>query len=243
MSAYHYEKVDKRLLVPQIEDQIMLYIQQENIEIGGKLPNEFKLAEQFGVGRSTIREVIKSLATKGVLEVRRGAGTYVISNVRLLSDPLGLARFKNKYQLAMELFDVRIILEPEIAALACKNATKKEKQELQMLCNEVEQEYRDGKNHLQKDMEYHTCIAKCSKNHVVETLIPVIHTAITTFGNLTHRKLMEETIQSHRQITNAIINEDQIGAKCAMIMHLTYNRQKLQQMMLEQQKTKMSDVF
>lgn len=230
MAEYHYEKVDKKLLVSQIEDQIMMYIQQENIETGTKLPSEFKLAEQFGVGRSTIREAVKGLVSKGVLDVRRGAGTYVISSVQLQSDPLGLAKFKDKYQLAMELFDVRILLEPEIAAMACKNVTEEEKQDIVRLCDEVEQLYRAGKNHIQKDMEFHAYIAKCSRNRVVETLIPVIHTAVTTFANLTHRKLMKETIETHRQITNAIVSGDSMAAKCAMIMHLTYNRQMLVQM-------------
>ena len=70
--AYKYEKVNKELLVPQIEDQLIIYIQQEQINIGSKLPSEYKLAEIFGVGRSTIREAVKSLVTKGILEVKRG---------------------------------------------------------------------------------------------------------------------------------------------------------------------------
>lgn len=55
----------------------MEYILNEPVAIGEKLPNEFELAEKFGVGRSTIREAVKSLVSKGVLEVRRGSGTYV----------------------------------------------------------------------------------------------------------------------------------------------------------------------
>lgn len=54
--AYKYEKVNHELLVPQIEDQLMMYIRQGQIAIGTKLPSEYKLAEIFGVGRSTIRE-------------------------------------------------------------------------------------------------------------------------------------------------------------------------------------------
>ena len=57
--AYQYEKVNHELLVPQIEDQLMMYMKQENIAIGEKLPSEYKLAELFGVGRSTIREAVK----------------------------------------------------------------------------------------------------------------------------------------------------------------------------------------
>ena len=73
------EKVGKKLLGSQIEDSLMEYILNEPVAIGEKLPNEFELAEKFGVGRSTIREAVKSLVSKGVLEVRRGSGTYVVS--------------------------------------------------------------------------------------------------------------------------------------------------------------------
>lgn len=228
--AYKYEKVNQKLLVPQIEDQLMMYIGQEQIAIGSKLPSEYKLAEIFGVGRSTIREAVKSLVTKGILEVKRGSGTFVKSTEMVIDDPLGLSQFEDKYRLAMELFDVRILLEPEVAAVACKNATEEDKNHIKKLCDEVEQLYTEGKNHVQKDMEFHEAIAKCSGNRVVEVLIPVILTAITTFANLTNRKLMKETIETHREIAEAIIRGDSMGAKCAMIMHLTYNRQMLLEM-------------
>lgn len=225
--AYNYEKINQKLLVPQIEDQLMMYIGQEKIAIGSKLPSEYTLAEVFGVGRSTVREAIKGLVTKGVLEVKRGSGTFVKSAAMTIDDPLGLSQLEDKYRLAMELFDVRILLEPEVAAVACTNATEEDKKHIKELCDEVEQLYTDGKNHIQKDMEFHEAIAKCSGNRVFEILIPVIFTAITTFANLTNRKLMKETIETHRKITEAIISGDSMGAKCAMIMHLTYNRQML----------------
>lgn len=239
--AYKYEKVDKKLLVPQIEDQIMLFISQDDISVDSKLPNEYALAERFGVGRSTIREAIKSLVSKGILEVRRGAGTFIKCKETTIDDPLGLSKINDKYKLAMDLFEVRILLEPEVAAMACENATMEEKQHMKELCDEVEKLYLSGKNHIQKDMEFHASIAKSSRNRVVEVLVPVIHTAVTTFANLTHRKLMQETIETHREITNCIMRGDGMGARCAMITHLTYNRQMLVQLMEEREKS--SDNF
>ena len=228
--AYKYEKVNQQLLVPQIEDQLLMYIQEKNIAIGSKLPSEYKLAELFGVGRSTIREAVKSLVTKGILEVKRGSGTFVTSTKRVADDPLGFAQFEDKYRLAMELFEVRSLLEPEVAVAACRNATEDDKKHIKELCDEVERLYLEGKNHIQKDMEFHEAIAKCSGNRVVEVLIPVILTAITTFANLTNRKLQKETIETHRAITDAMLQGDSMGVKCAMIMHLTYNRQMLIEM-------------
>lgn len=232
---YQFEKVNKKLLGSQIEDELMNFILEEPLEVGQKLPNEFELAEKFGVGRSTIREAVKGLVSKGILEVRRGSGTYVISTSSVEDDPLGLSRFQDKYKLALELFEVRLMLEPEIAALAAEYALPEEKEQLKILCDEVESLYKAGKNHTPKDIEFHTCIARCSKNRVVETLIPVINTAVMTFANLTHRALMQETIETHRAITDAILSGDSVGARCAMIMHLTYNRQALMKQLRERE--------
>ena len=105
------------------------------------------------------------------------------------------------------------------------DATDEEKAELKRLCDEVENLYLAGENHLQKDVEFHTYIARCSKNKVIEKLVPIIQSAVITFVNLTHRQLKDETIDTHRAITDAILNGDSAGAKYAMIMHLNYNRQ------------------
>ena len=79
--------------------------------------------------------------------------------------------------------------EPEVAAKACECANEEQKRNIKELCDEVEHLYLSGKNHIPKDMEFHASIAKCSGNGVVEVLVPVIHTAVTTFANLTNRKL------------------------------------------------------
>ena len=230
---YQLDKTDKKLLGSRIEDALLEYILQAPVEVGQKIPNEFELAEQFGVGRSTIREAVKGLASRSILEVRRGAGTYVISTRSVEDDPLGLSRFQDKYQLALELFDVRLMLEPEIAALACEGASEEELNRLKELCEEIEELCRQGKDYIEKDIEFHTCIARCSRNRVVEILIPVINSAVITFANLTHRTLISETLDTHRAVMDAIFRKDAVGARCAMIMHLTYNRQAIMRMLDE----------
>ena len=210
------KKDDRKLLGSQIEDRILEYIKEKPLEVGDRLPNEFELAEMFEVGRSTIREAVKGLVTKGVLQVRRGAGTYVSSLTPAEDDPLRLnAKLHDRFKLALDLFDVRLILEPEIAAT------------LKQLCKETEELYLADKDHMPKDIEFHTWIARCSKNQVMESLIPIINSGINTFVNLTRRSLRTETITTHRAITEAIANHDSTGARCAMVMHLTYNRQEL----------------
>lgn len=233
---YQFEKLDRKLLGVQTEDALMEYILQEPLAVGQKIPNEFELASKFGVGRSTIREAVKGLVSKGILEVRRGSGTYVVSTNTYYDDPLGLSRLQDKYKLALELFDVRLMLEPEIASLTARYASEEELRQIEKLCDETEQLYISGKDHIAKDIEFHACIAKGSGNRVIETLIPIINTAVMTFANMTKRALMNETIETHRAIVNALLERDHMGAKCAMVMHLTYNRQMLLKQSKEQRK-------
>ena len=131
-----------------------------------------------------------------------------------------------------------MLFRSEIAALAAQKATEQDKEEIVRLCDEVENFYRAGKNHTKKDQAFHAAIAKASGNSVVESLMPTIHTAIITFVNLTYHKLMEETIQTHRAVTEAIVQGDSVGAKCAMIMHLTYNRQVIMEFLEKKKKVR-----
>lgn len=80
MSEFSHLK--NKLLAEQVEDQIYHYILDEALEPGAKLPNEFALGERFRVGRSTIREAVKLLSSKGIVEVRQGSGTYVVTTVK-----------------------------------------------------------------------------------------------------------------------------------------------------------------
>ena len=110
-----FSHLKSKLLAEQVEDQIYHYILDTPIEPGSKLPNEFALGEKFRVGRSTIREAVKLLSSKGIVEVRQGSGTYVVTTVKGLSDPLNLRSVQDKNALAFDLVNVRLLLEPCIA--------------------------------------------------------------------------------------------------------------------------------
>lgn len=228
----------KKTLGQQTEDKLMKYILDNQVSIGEKIPNEFELTEIFSVGRSTIREAVKGLVSRGVLEIRRGDGTYVVSTVYMENDVLGFGQIKDRYQLALDLFDVRLMIEPEIVTWACRKATKEQIIKLRELCNEVEMLYKQGHNHIQKDIEFHSYLAKISGNMVVERLIPVINTSVVIFANITYRSLMQETLETHRAIVTSIERKDPVGAKCAMNMHLTYNRQVIMELLEKRKKSK-----
>lgn len=222
MSEFAHLK--NKLLAEQVEDQIYHFILDTPLEPGAKLPNEFELGEKFGVGRSTIREAVKLLSSKGIVEVRRGSGTYVVTTVKGLSDPLGLRSIKDKNALALDLANVRLLLEPGIAEMAAQNATEKDIERLRRLCGRVESKIHCGESYIEDDIAFHTCVAESSKNMVVEQLVPIIDTAVMMFVNVTHKKLIDETILTHRMIVDAIARHDPIGARSAMVMHLNFNR-------------------
>lgn len=219
-----FSGIKNTLLAEQVEEQLYEYITKLPLKAGDKLPNEFKLAEMFGVGRSTVREAVKLLASRNVLETRRGSGTYVKDLVPTDLDPLNLRNVEDKVTLAMNLVDLRLILEPGIAELAAYNATDEEIEHLKDLCDTVEYKIEHDLYYIQDDIDFHTYIARCSKNKVVEQIISILETAVLMFVNLTHRRLRQETIITHRAITKSIAEHDPVGARSAMTMHISYNR-------------------
>lgn len=78
------------------------------------------------------------MISRGILEVRRGSGTYVVSTTPVDMDPLGLGAVEDKMALALDLVNVRIILEPGIAEMAALNATEEDVEKLRNLCDSVE---------------------------------------------------------------------------------------------------------
>ena len=92
---------------------------------GEKLPNEVELSAQLGVSRATLREALRALLVQGVVEVRRGRGTFVTQRAAEVED-FGfddLARVKGQLR---DLFELRSIFEPKAARLACQRATEEE---------------------------------------------------------------------------------------------------------------------
>ena len=148
----------------------------------------------------------------------------MVTTVKGLSDPLNLRSVQDKNALAFDLVNLRLLLEPGIAEIAAQNATDEDIERLQRLCERVETKIHNGDRYIEDDIAFHTCIAESSKNLVVGQLIPIIDTAVMMFVNVTHKKLIDETIMTHRMIAEAIARHDPIGAKSAMVMHLNFNR-------------------
>ena len=219
-----FSHLKNKLLAEQVEDQIYHYILDTPIEPGAKLPNEFALGEKFRVGRSTIREAIKLLSSKGIVEVRQGSGTYVVTTVKGLSDPLNLRSVQDKNALAFDLVNVRLLLEPGIAEMAAQNATPEDIAEMESLYNLMEYHILHGQDYLDEDMKFHRTIARASGNLVAPQLAPIITASVEVFTEGTHRTLLQETLDTHKAVLEAIKCGDSTWARDAMTLHLSYNR-------------------
>lgn len=111
--------IKSRLLAQQVEEQLLEYILSEPVLVGQKL-----------------------------LNIRRGAGTYVVSTTTPEDDPLGLGAVKDKNSLSLDLVDVRLMLEPGIAEMAALHATDEEIEQLEVLCRLVETKIRQHEPHI-----------------------------------------------------------------------------------------------
>ena len=110
------------MLADSTAQQIAKMIEEENrFSVGDKLPNENDLAAELGVSRSTLREAVKILTTNGILEIKRGKGTFVTSKTTInLEDLNDIASGLD------DLFEMRLMFEPDCAYLAAKRATDEE---------------------------------------------------------------------------------------------------------------------
>ena len=205
-------------------DHITDYILENDLKGGDKLPSESELMSALNVGRGTIREAIKILVSNHVVEIRRGIGTFVCENMGVSDDPLGFKYMEDKNKLLMDSLELRLIIEPSIAAKAATQASNHQIEELERLCQLIEERIHEGKDYLEEDMHFHSKIAESSNNLVVSNLLPIIHGSIEMLIKTNKKALVKETIVTHRKITLAIKNHDEKAAYEAMQEHLLLNR-------------------
>lgn len=231
-----------KTLPEQTADKIIDYIIEKNLKAGDRIDNEYVLCDKLGVGRSTLREAVRILVSRNVLTIRRGAGTYIADNTGVSEDPFGLVFAKDKYKLAKDLFQVRMILEPEIAAIAATMATDRDIEVIMEQCDKVEKMILNDEDHMSEDVKFHEAIARCTGNFVIEKLIPTINTSVAVFANITSRQLKDETIETHRAIAKAIARHNPTDAKHAMTMHMLYNKKKINEI-IEKHETEKDDKY
>lgn len=148
-----------------------------------RIPSETELVSGLGVSRGTLREAIKALAHSGMLEVRRGDGTYV----RATSEISGAARRAYQDHSAAHLLEVRMGLDTQSARLAARNATPDDVAALRALLTARDQAWdvRDHEAWARADWSFHERVAKASGN-------PLLHDLYASFGAVFHQDLLEQ---------------------------------------------------
>ena len=210
-----------KTLAEQVADGIMNLIQETPYKAGDKLPTEKELCESTGAGRNTVREALKILASRNVLEIRQGAGTFVSEKQGIPDDPLGFSMVNDHVKLTKDLLQVRIMLEPQIAALAAQCAKEHEIKELEEILEEMEAAMKKREDYSELDTKFHTKIAQCTHNIVMENLLPVIGKGVAVFAKEVAQTEYDRT--SHRKIFCYIRDHKPFEAEMEMQYHLLYN--------------------
>lgn len=208
--------------VEQAADRLWKYIVENELEVGDKLPNEYELAKVLEVGRSTVREAVRALAGRNILEVRQGSGTYISSKKGIAEDPLGFSLVKDRVKLTTDLFELRYLLEPRIAERAAQFATDEEIERLEEVALAIEESVANGDNrHLELDVQFHTLLAEMSGNIAMTSLAPVINESIHLINeDYTSRQMKESSLIAHRNIVYAIKKRHPIAAYDSMLGHI-----------------------
>lgn len=219
-------------LVDQTAERIHKFILDSEFLVGDKLPNEYALAQNLKVGRSTIRESMKMLASENIVEIRHGSGTYVKSLISVSEDPFGFSKIKDSLKLTYDLFEIRFLIEPRMASLAAMYATEIEIDILQKIMIAIEEEISgEGTTHFELDIQFHNTIAESSRNLAMKHLLPVIIQSIQLYNvHFTNKESKTATIRMHREIFNAIKGRNPEAAYDAMLIHLANNRRSLIEM-------------
>lgn len=217
------EREQGKTLTEQIADVLIEMIQEAGYGPGDKLPTEKELCAKLGVGRNTVREALRILVSRNVVTIRQGSGTFISEKPGIADDPLGFSMVNDRKKLTKDLLQVRVIIEPSIAALAAQHATEVGIAELEEILLEMEEIMKAREDYSVLDVRFHTKIAECTGNDVMGNLIPVIGNGIAVFAKEVGQTEYEETIGHHRKIFEAIKEHRSFDAEMEMRYHLLYN--------------------
>ena len=217
------KNIEGKTLADLAAEKLMDLIREREYLPGDKLPTEAELSEWLKVGRNTVREAVRILVSRNIVTVRQGSGTFISEKQGVIDDPFGFSFMGDRGKLTRDLIQVRIMLEPPIAALAAQNATEEDLEELEKILLEIESLIEKKEDYSQKDIQFHEQIANCTHNSVMSNLIPVIGKGVAVFASEVQQQEYEQTLISHRIIFQAIKEGRGVEAQQAMYFHLLYN--------------------
>jgi GntR family transcriptional repressor for pyruvate dehydrogenase complex len=216
-----FEVVRKNKVYEEVAQQIERLILKK-LQPGDKLPSERELAEMLKVSRSSIRDAIRGLELRGLVEPRQGAGTIVRgAAAEPLANPFASA-LKRRKEMVSELLDFRKMLEPPLAARAATHASADEILEMEEILQRQEAKQSQGEPAVAEDAEFHYSVALASGNGVVLKVLDIIMDLLrdTRERSLQVEGRPQKSLAGHRRILAAIKRHDAEGAKSAMRRHI-----------------------
>jgi DNA-binding FadR family transcriptional regulator len=192
---------------------------------GARIPAERELADQLGVSRNSVREAVRELELKGLVERRSGRGTIVVESQggrpgTLLDDMAPYARD------LLEIMDFRLTIEPPVAALAAERRTQGSLAGLARLLDEMAGESR-GNRTAELDREFHAAVARATANQLLVRLSEVTSEWLSQSRHsaLQSQRRRSASLAGHRRIYEAIAAGDAQAARAAMVDHVVQVRQ------------------
>lgn len=212
-----------KMLSQSIADTLLSMITiEKRFSAGDKLPNENELSEELNVSRTTLREAIRILVAYNVLEIQRGRGTFVTQAAFEQKSDLGkLSDIKVN---AKDLYEMRLIFEPEAARLAAIRGTDAEIKRILDFGEKIEQEIKSGQDRTDNEHSFHKAIAQATHNEFMNQLMPILYQAIAKGVTLSamSQKAVSDTVNDHRMIMDFLEQRNAEGAKSAMKIHILH---------------------
>lgn len=210
-------KSDGKTLAECVADEIFSMITVEKrFQAGGKIPNETDFSKELFVSRSTFREAVKILSERGILEARHGSGTYICKNVYDSYSPSHQSCVD-----ALELNEIRLMIEPETAYLAALRASENEINRIEHYSRAVEEKVLANKDRRSEEIRFHLAIAGAVHNSFMDRLAPTIFDAIDKSENVfNYEEVRQGTIMDHRMIVHYLKERDADSARTAMRLHM-----------------------
>ncbi len=190
---------------------------------GEKLPNELELAAKLGVSRATLREAVRSLIAQGVLEVRRGKGTFIAEELPKLGD-FGIDSMEFMRVRLSDLYEIRLMFEPQCVMLACTRASDAELNAILEQGKKINRLLRSNGNWPDADQEFHEMIAAASHNEFIIRLFPIINSAVHEIMLISgNQRLLKDMVKADNAVIMEFLTKrDGDGARHAMSIHIRH---------------------
>jgi GntR family transcriptional regulator, transcriptional repressor for pyruvate dehydrogenase complex len=223
-----YKVVRTSRLYEQIVQQIEESILKGTLKTGDQLPAERDLAQRFGVSRTAVREAVKALREKGLVEAYSGRGTFITDGTsQAVRQSLDLMVKIGQPEGSQYLAELRAILEPEIAALAAARAQESDMATMRDAVAVMDRAGRDPDAYIEADLDFHLSLAEAAANPLILSLIDSI------VGLLREQRMKIFKVEGgpergqfhHKRILEAMEQRDPEKARDAMRAHLEQVRE------------------